>query len=131
MRKLEAEMLAAIRHKEDWKGANTQVSIGIVDTRYTYVRVYDHCIAEIRNPGEFMLICCQAQHTDGVVSATTVSRLNVLLGALADGDFSVHRHRGETLAYYNGASKVIDGDEWYKVPLKAYNKVLDTSERSA
>lgn len=72
MRKIEQEMLKAIRSRKDWTNSNTSVSIESADT--VNVMLHGHKIAELDFQNNKMKIS-----SCGWQSATTKSRLNVLL----------------------------------------------------
>lgn len=80
MRKIEFEMLDAIRNRKDWKNANTRVAVThfahgdrVIDRINVYL--HDNNIAKI-TPGRVYICDCNWQ------TPTTKSRLNAILHEL-------------------------------------------------
>ena len=76
MRKIEAQMIAAIKYARDWQSANTSVSYNYADD-VSVVRLHGNKIAEIGD--DFMTI-----FDGGWQSNTTKSRLNALINAFCN-----------------------------------------------
>ena len=71
MRKIEAQMNAAIAGRRNWSKDNTRVEVD--KNGDTYVYLHGHNIARIANNGDIQLSSC------GWETVTTKSRLNAIL----------------------------------------------------
>jgi hypothetical protein len=69
MRKIESQMIAAIKARKDWQNGNTSVH---VEDNYITVRLHEYKIAEVKEK-EIILDSC------GWRSKITKSRLNAIL----------------------------------------------------
>ena len=79
MRKVEGNMVAAIRSRKDFRGGNTVVEQGEPGTGYAEVRLFGNRIARLNYVnGLIELTDC------GYQTATTKSRLNALLDAFTN-----------------------------------------------
>jgi len=72
MRKIESQMIAAIKNNQDWKSANTSVHFN-AEENVSVVRLHGNKIAEV---GDDYLTLFDA----GYQTSTTKSRLNAILG---------------------------------------------------
>ena len=72
MRKIESEMIAAIKNNQDWQSANTSVHFN-EETGASIVRLHGNKIAEV---GDDYLTLFDGDHQ----TKTTKSRLNAILG---------------------------------------------------
>lgn len=83
MRKIESQMIAAIKESKDWQSANTSVSYN-EESDLSIVRLHGNKIAEVGD--NFVVIFDGGWQTN-----TTKSRLNVIINefcnALTDGVF--------------------------------------------
>lgn len=76
MRKIEQQMLNAIRQKKDWRSGNTSVEkIGATEI---HVKLFNNLIATIRQDKIYLSNC-------GYLTATTKSRLNAILSLALKG----------------------------------------------
>lgn len=103
MRKIEKEMLAAIRKRRNWKKANTRVEIEAVDRNEVRVYLYNHMIAEIclDDKGNVLgLSDC------GYRTATTKSRLNVLIKELVGVQCDILQKAGAW--FYRKDESIVD-----------------------
>ena len=70
MRKIESQMIAAVKNNQDWQSANTSVHFN-AEENVSVVRLHGHKIAEVGD--DYMTI-----FDGGYQSVTTKSRLNAL-----------------------------------------------------
>jgi len=100
MRKIEADMIAAVKSHRSWKSGNTQVQISPKDGS-AHVYLHGNPIA-IECKNGWMISDCGWQTT------TTKSRLNALLGAVIDRPVSIGQRNYVWRLYDASKSKVIE-----------------------
>ncbi|WAX21445.1 hypothetical protein [Stenotrophomonas phage RAS14] len=102
MRKIEAQLIEAIRQNREWSSGNTTFAGGLV-------LLHGHVIA--RKDGSIWQINLQGWNT-----ATTRSRLTAILSELVGTAFSVTTKNGQAyINYRNGFSKAIASEGWHSV----------------
>jgi hypothetical protein len=85
MRKIEAQMIGAIRSQRDWHSGNTSVD---QTDHGSIVRLHNNVIARIEHAENRVFI------TDaGWQTATTKSRLNAILNAFTNGRGGIYQHQ--------------------------------------
>ena len=100
MRKIEADMIAAIRAHRPWKSGNTQVKI-CPNTGQCGVFLHDNLIATECGPG-WMICDCGWQTT------TTKSRLNAILTSLFDRPISIFQRNNQWRFSDNGITTLVE-----------------------
>jgi len=111
MRKIESQMLDAMRTGKSWAYANTRVNvISVDDSRITEVYLHDKLIAEIG-------LTRITLWNRGWATPTTKSRLNAILSGI---DSSMRIHQNDFVWYitdYRNRESVptrfVDGEEFY------------------
>jgi hypothetical protein len=88
MRKIEQEMVAAIKQRRNWKSSNTAVEVDAAGA--LTVRLHGHAIAQVMANGvQVKLSAC------GWYTVTTKSRLNAVIDALFDAGCGIYQSAGE------------------------------------
>jgi len=100
MRKIEADMIQAIKSHKSWKSGNTQVQISPKDNS-AHVYLFGNLIATECSRG-WMICDCGWQTT------TTKSRLNALLSALFDRPVSISQRNNSWRFTDNGITTLVE-----------------------
>lgn len=100
MRKIEAEMIAAIRAHRSWKSGNTQVQISPEDNT-AHVYLHGNLIATECSRGWMMCDC-------GWQTTTTKSRLNAILLALFDRPIRYYQQNHQWRFRDNGITTIVE-----------------------
>lgn len=103
MRKIEDQMIAAVRNRKPMRVANTSVEI---EGNEVLVRLHGHLIARFDEKAGTVALSTHGYHT-----ATTKSRLNALVRTFIGGSAAIYQHAFSW--YFNG----FDGTEkpWAEV----------------
>jgi len=104
MRKITANMLAAIVDKREWKEKATSTHRG---ERGILVRLHDNLIAVVT--ADTVELCAQ-----GWATATTCDRMNVIAYEFAGA--TVGRRKGKIIVRKGGVSTEYDATDWITLP---------------
>jgi len=115
MRKIEAKMCQAIRNREDWCQANTQVSYNDL-TKCSQIFLHGHQIATYDyNTKSVLLSSC------GYETVTTKSRLNAILSEVKYGANVYQKNWDWFVSYCKQTTSFFDGIILHDTPQLSYS----------
>tara|TARA_Y100001938_G_scaffold4383_2_gene5496 strand:+ start:928 stop:1317 length:390 start_codon:yes stop_codon:yes gene_type:complete len=108
MRKIEREMVQAIKDRRNWKSSNTEVLMD-VDNSFASVYLHGNHIAEYQYNTEELVITNAGWRT-----VTTKSRLNALINEFLDGTKNgVYQKNHRWYVIDHGRCYDFNSDAWY------------------